>query len=72
MKKPFDYYTRGLETVSAKLDAMIILARDTDLDEIQQEELVYLRALKKYLVKKIEEPKDYSNTDFEELVIEED
>jgi|LakMenEpi03Aug12_release.lakeMendotaPanAssembly.Ray.scaffolds.fasta_scaffold176403_3 hypothetical protein len=69
MENPFDYYTKGLEETTAKLNAMIILARDTDLNEIQQEELAYLRALKKYLVKKIEEPKDYSNTDFADLTI---
>jgi hypothetical protein len=69
MENPFDYYTKGLEETTAKLNAIIILARDTDLNEIQQEELAYLRALKKYLVKKIEEPKDYSNTDFADLII---
>ena len=69
MENPFDYYTKGLEETTAKLNAMIILARDTDLNEIQQEELAYLRDLKKYLVKKIEEPKDYSNIDFADLTI---
>lgn len=69
MEKPFDFYTKGLEETTAKLNAMIILARDTDLNVIQQEELLYLIHLKKYLVKKIEEPKDYSNIDFTDLTI---
>jgi hypothetical protein len=65
-------YEENLKTVSAKLEAMIILARDTDLDKVQQEELNYLIAAKRYLTEKIKQGVDYTETDFADLVIEED
>jgi hypothetical protein len=65
-------YEENLKTVSAELEAMIILARDTDLDEVQQEELKHLLYVKRYLTEKVKQGVDYTNADFADLVIEED
>ncbi len=64
-------YEENLKTVNAKLKPMIILARDTDLDKVQQEELNYLIAVKRYLTEKIKQGVDYTEADFVYLFKEE-
>lgn len=63
-----------LEAITAKLEAMIILAKDTELDDLQQEELMYLIAAKHYFVNKLNSTyaKEASDEDFADLIIEEE